>query len=63
VLLRERRGWLDLDTIGEALRIKPVYLAALEQGRAQDLPGRHAIGFIPLTARPRQRAYSRQLQG
>ena len=49
VLLRERREELgfDLDAIGEALRIKPVYLAALEQGRAQDLPGAtYAIGFI-----------------
>jgi cytoskeleton protein RodZ len=49
VLLRERREELgfDLDTIGEALRIKPIYLAALEQGRAQDLPGAtYAIGFI-----------------
>jgi cytoskeleton protein RodZ len=48
-LLRERREELgfDLDAIGEALRIKPVYLAALEQGRAQDLPGAtYAIGFI-----------------
>jgi cytoskeleton protein RodZ len=49
MLLRERREELgfDLDAIGEALRIKPVYLAALEQGRAQDLPGAtYAIGFI-----------------
>src|SRR5712691_963099 len=48
-LLRDRREelGLDLDTIGETLRIKPVYLAALEQGRAQDLPGPpYAIGFI-----------------
>src|SRR6266446_2244197 len=48
-VLRERREELgfDLDAIGEALRIKPVYLAALEQGRAQDLPGAtYAIGFI-----------------
>ena len=48
-LLRERREelGLDLDTIGEELRIRPVYLAALEQGRAQDLPGpTYAIGFI-----------------
>ena len=48
-LLRERREELgfDLDAIGEALRIKPAYLAALEQGRAQDLPGAtYAIGFI-----------------
>jgi cytoskeletal protein RodZ len=55
-LLRERREELgfDLDAIGEALRIKPVFLAALEQGRAQDLPGAtYAIGFI--------RAYAQQL--
>jgi len=48
-VLRERREELgyDLDAIGEALRIKPVFLAALEQGRAQDLPGAtYAIGFI-----------------
>jgi cytoskeleton protein RodZ len=48
-LLRERREELgfDLDAIGEALRIKPIYLAALEQGRAQDLPGAaYAMGFI-----------------
>src|SRR5712691_5297553 len=48
-LLRDRREelGLDLDVIGETLRIKPVYLAALEQGRAQDLPGPpYAIGFI-----------------
>lgn len=55
-LLRERREELgfDLDAIGEALRIKPIYLAALEQGRAQDLPGAtYAIGFM--------RAYAEQL--
>lgn len=48
-LLRDRREELDLDLneIGETLRIKPIYLAALEQGRAQDLPGpTYAIGFI-----------------
>src|SRR5712691_11730833 len=48
-LLRERREelGLDLDEIGETLRIRPVYLAALEQGRAQDLPGpTYALGFI-----------------
>jgi len=48
-LLRERREelGLDLDVIGGALCIKPIYLAALEQGRAQDLPGAaYAIGFI-----------------
>ena len=49
MLLRERREelGLDLGSIGETLRIKPVYLAALEQGRAQDLPGpAYAIGFV-----------------
>jgi cytoskeleton protein RodZ len=48
-LLRERREelGLDLDAVGAALRIKPTYLAALEHGRAQDLPGpTYAIGFI-----------------
>ena len=48
-VLRERREELgfDLDAIGDALRIKPIYLAAIEQGRAQDLPGpTYAIGFI-----------------
>ena len=48
-VLRERREDLgfDLDAIGEALRIKPIYLAAIEQGRPEDLPGpTYAIGFI-----------------
>ena len=48
-VLRERREELgfDLDAIGEALRIKPIYLAAIEQGRTEDLPGpTYAIGFI-----------------
>ena len=48
-LLRARREELDLDitAIGEALRIKPAFLAALEQGRTQDLPGpTYAIGFV-----------------
>ncbi len=48
-LLRARREelGLDLDDVGEMLRIKPIYLAALEQGRVQDLPGpTYAIGFI-----------------
>ena len=37
-LLRDRREELelDLDTVGETLRIKPVYLAALEQGRVEE---------------------------
>lgn len=43
---REELG-LDLDAVGEALRIKPVYLAALEQGRTHDLPGpAYAVGFV-----------------
>jgi cytoskeleton protein RodZ len=48
-ILRLRREELgeNLAGIGEALRIKPTYLAAIEQGRAQDLPGpTYAIGFI-----------------
>jgi cytoskeleton protein RodZ len=48
-MLRERREALalDLETAGAALRIKPIYLVALEQGRAQDLPGpTYVVGFI-----------------
>jgi cytoskeleton protein RodZ len=48
-VLRERREELgfDLDAVGETLRIKPIFLAALEQSRAEDLPGpTYAIGFI-----------------
>jgi cytoskeleton protein RodZ len=48
-ILRERREELelDLDRVGEILRIKPAYLAALEQGRPQDLPGpTYVIGFV-----------------
>jgi cytoskeleton protein RodZ len=48
-LLRARREELGLDiaAIGEALRIKPAFLSALEQGRTQDLPGAtYAIGFV-----------------
>lgn len=48
-LLRARREELnlDLETIGEALRIKPIFLDALELGRTQDLPGpAYAIGFV-----------------
>ncbi|HTT80168.1 MAG TPA: RodZ domain-containing protein [Stellaceae bacterium] len=48
-MLRQRREelGLDLETVGAALRIKPIYLAALEQDRAQDLPGpTYAVGFI-----------------
>ena len=55
-ILRERREELelDLDRVGEILRIKPGYLAALEQGRPQDLPGpTYVIGFV--------RAYAQHL--
>jgi cytoskeleton protein RodZ len=48
-LLQERREdlGLDLDEIGAMLRIKPAYLAALEQGHTHDLPGpTYAIGFV-----------------
>ena len=55
-LLRERREELrlDIDGIGEVLRIKPAFLAALEQSRPQDLPGpTYVIGFV--------RAYAQHL--
>lgn len=48
-VLQERREdlGLDLDEIGAMLRIKPAYLAALEQGHSNDLPGpAYAIGFV-----------------
>ena len=48
-MLQERREdlGLDLEEIGAMLRIKPAYLAALEQGRTHDLPGpAYAIGFV-----------------
>jgi len=55
-LLRERREELrlDIDGVGEVLRIKPAFLAALEQSRPQDLPGpTYVIGFV--------RAYAQHL--
>ena len=55
-LLRRRREelGLGLDQVGEVLRIKPTFLAALEEARPQDLPGpAYAAGFI--------RAYSHYL--
>ncbi|MBV8888072.1 MAG: helix-turn-helix domain-containing protein [Alphaproteobacteria bacterium] len=48
-ILQERREELgfSLDEVGAALRIKPGYLAALEQGRTDELPGpAYAIGFV-----------------
>jgi cytoskeleton protein RodZ len=47
--LQERREELGLalDDVAEGLRIKPSYLAALERGRLEELPGQtYAIGFI-----------------
>jgi cytoskeleton protein RodZ len=55
-MLRERREELHLDVndIGEVLRIKPAFLSALEQSRPQDLPGpTYVIGFV--------RAYAQHL--
>ena len=48
-LLRQQREALrlDLDDVAAALRIKPDYLAALEAGRPDLLPGpAYAIGFV-----------------
>jgi cytoskeleton protein RodZ len=43
---RESRG-LDLGAVAAVLRIKPRYLAALEAGRPDWLPGpTYAIGFV-----------------
>jgi cytoskeleton protein RodZ len=51
---REELG-LDLNEIAAGLRIKPVYLNAIEEGRIDDLPGAtYAIGFV--------RAYSAYLE-
>lgn len=55
-MLRERRQELrlDINDVGEILRIKPAFLAALEENRPQDLPGpTYVIGFV--------RAYARHL--
>jgi cytoskeleton protein RodZ len=55
-LLRERREELrlDINDIGEILRIKPAFLAAIEHSRPEDLPGpTYVIGFV--------RAYARHL--
>lgn len=55
-LLRQQREalGLGLDGVAAALRIKPAYLAALEQGRPEILPGpAYAVGFM--------RAYSEHL--
>jgi cytoskeleton protein RodZ len=55
-LLREQREelGLDINDVGEVLRIKPAFLEALEENRPQDLPGpTYVLGFV--------RAYARHL--
>ena len=55
-LLREQRQelGLDINDVGEVLRIKPAFLDALEENRPQDLPGpTYVLGFV--------RAYARHL--
>jgi cytoskeleton protein RodZ len=55
-LLREQRQelGLDINDVGEVLRIKPAFLEALEENRPQDLPGpTYVLGFV--------RAYARHL--
>ena len=55
-ILREQRQelGLDINDVGEVLRIKPAFLDALEENRPQDLPGpTYVLGFV--------RAYARHL--
>ncbi len=48
---RENLGW-DLDEIAAYLRIRPVFLRALEEGRFAELPaGAYTIGFLRSYAR------------
>jgi len=43
---RERLGW-DIDAVAEALRLKPAYIRAIEQGDIRTLPGTaYAVGFV-----------------
>ncbi|GAB0117535.1 hypothetical protein Acid7E03_16070 [Acidisoma sp. 7E03] len=43
---RERLGW-DVDAVAEALRLKPAYIHAIEQGDIRSLPGTaYAVGFV-----------------
>ncbi|MCB8875495.1 helix-turn-helix domain-containing protein [Acidisoma silvae] len=43
---RERLGW-DIDAVAEALRLKPAFVRAIEQGDIRDLPGTaYAVGFV-----------------
>ncbi|MDY0874527.1 helix-turn-helix domain-containing protein [Dongia rigui] len=48
-LLRRRREELgrDIATVARQLRIRAVYISAIEEGRLQDLPGTaYAVGFV-----------------
>ena len=48
-LLRRRREELgrDVPTVARQLRIRAVYITAIEEGRLQDLPGTaYAVGFV-----------------
>jgi cytoskeleton protein RodZ len=48
-LLRSRREELgqDTDSVSRQLRIRPIYIRAIEEGRIQDLPGTaYAVGFV-----------------
>lgn len=48
-LLRRRREELgrDVATVARQLRIRPIYIQAIEEGRLQDLPGTaYAVGFV-----------------
>jgi len=48
-LLRNRREELgqDTETVSRQLRIRSIYLRAIEEGRIQDLPGAtYAVGFV-----------------
>jgi cytoskeleton protein RodZ len=43
---RERLGW-DIDAVAEALRLKPAFLRAIEQGDIAGLPApAYAVGFV-----------------
>jgi cytoskeleton protein RodZ len=48
-LLRQRREELgqDIDAVSRQLRIRAIYIRAIEEGRLQDLPGTaYAVGFV-----------------
>ncbi|MCB8880851.1 helix-turn-helix domain-containing protein [Acidisoma cellulosilytica] len=43
---RERLGW-EIDAVAEALRLKPAFIRAIEQGDIRNLPGTaYAVGFV-----------------